>query len=943
MIKFTVNGQAHQVPKDDKRMLLAYLREDLQLMGTKNGCNKGHCGTCMVIIDKQAQRACITKISQCAGKSIETVESLGSSDDLHPLQQAFIDEGAVQCGFCTPGMLLAAKALLDDNLNPTEADIRHALRYNICRCTGYGAIIRAIEYAAHTIREQTEQTNMRTVSKSDKQLKSALVPGRDDYVEDQWEVIDYIGDSVPRKDALAKVLGKGIFADDLIAAGCLYGQMLFSEHAHAEIVAIDTTAAEQMPGVHKIVTHQDIPGLNKFGLFVAQQPVLCDKKVKYLGDVIACVYADTKLEAQMAVKQIKVHYKVLEAQLDAEQNFLDNSAIIHDDQASNIVHHVSVRKGDVEQAFGSADIVIENTYLTQAVEHAYLEPEACLAEAIDGGVTVWTGNQGSEAYKKMIMQTLDLTADKVRVVLTAMGGGFGGKEEPTVQILAALGAVLTQKPIKMVLTREESMRMSTKRHPMKITMKHGINKDGTILAMQSRVIADAGAYVSQTNPVIFRSAVTATGPYIVENVAADSWGVCTHKNPSGAFRGFGSTQASFASESQLDQLAKAIGMSAYELRYKNGFRSGIVTSTGQVLKDGVGYIGTLDAAYQALQKMEQTYNSDEATKNRPAHIKVGYGLASAYKNVGIGTGKPDKAGAFIELMPNGRVLVSVGATDMGQGSDTVMAQIAATTLSVPYKIVDVIACDTASCPDGGMTTASRQTYVTGNAVKQAAELLKIKMLKLISEHQLTITNKQWSQGDLIKTYIAATDGGQKLRIEHEYYPPKTYAHRTDANHKPGEDLSTYDIHYAYCFASAAVALEVNIDTGAVKVLKVHAAQDVGTAIHPKNLIGQIEGAVAMGVGMALTEEFTVDDKQVLTDNLHKLKLLNAEQMPLVECTIVEELQLAGPYGAKGMGEVGLNPLPPAIANAIADAVGVRCTTLPIKAEQIKKLLSAKRD
>jgi len=905
-IRCTINGKQVETLVDPKRRLLDFLREEQGLMGAKNGCGKGHCGTCTVVIDGQAKRSCLVTIGSCDKSAIETIESLGTEDKLHPLQATFIEEGAVQCGFCTPGMIMAAKALLGRTLSPSDEEMRHALRHNICRCTGYGAIFRAIHKAAAIMRGDIQQTS------------------------GTFDRGDYIGANVPKKDGIAKVVGAPIFAADLKEDAVLYGVPVFSEHAHAEILAIETAEADAVHGIARVATSGDVPGINKFGLFVPQQPVLCQDKVKYFGDVVACVYGETLEAARLGASRVSVKYKVLKPLTDAEENIKDGAPCIHEDTDNNIIHHVSVRKGDVEKGFAQADVVIENIYQTQAVEHAYLEPESCLTKMVDGVLTLYSGSQGSLAFKKMVQENLCLEDDKVRVVFTATGGGFGGKEEPTVQLLAALGTFLTNRPVKMVMTREESIRMSTKRHPMKIWMKHGVTRDGRITAMRSRVIGDAGAYSSQTKPVIFRSAVTASGPYKVENVEADSYGVYTHKNPHGAFRGFGSTQASFACESQMDQLAEAIGMDPFTLREINGFTKGVETSTGQLLHDGIGYLDTLKDAHKGLLALKEEFSSVE----RPGHLKLGFGLASAYKNVGIGTGLADKAGAYVEMTEQGRILVSIGATDMGQGVDTLSAQIAGSVLGVPYELIDVVACDTLTCPDGGMTTASRQTFVTGNAVKEAAQILKKTLAPYLAESGIV------SCEHLRNAWNQARKDGVETKVEHDYYPPKTHAHRTDANYKEGEDRSTYDIHYSYCFASSAVALEVNTQTGEVTVLKVYSSQDVGKAIHPKNVIGQIEGSVAMGVGLGLTEEFVSDGEKMLPQNLKSFGLLTSESMPPVVASYVEEAQEKGPFGAKGMGEVGLNPLAPAIANAIYDAIGKRLTHLPMKPEKVLKALKS---
>ena len=897
-----VNGQIHECEADDNKFLLDYLREDLGLVGTKNGCHTGHCGTCTLLIEGVPKRSCVVKLKQCAGKSVETIESLETEGNMHPLQQAFIDEGAVQCGFCTPGMLMASKALLDRISEPTTSDIRMALKNNICRCTGYGAIIRAVKKAA------------------------AMVKGKE-FTKDQVKDNRYVGVSVAKKDAMPKVTGARIFADDFTEHGAIFGQVVFSDYAHARIIGIDTAEAERMPGVIKVATYKDVPGINKFGLFVPQQPVLCEDKVKYLGDVVACVYAQSKQLASAAAEKVAVTYEPLPAQLNPEENYLPESGKIHEAAEDNIIHHVEVRKGNVDRAFDAADYVIEATYDTQAVEHAYMEPEACLTTYKDGQLVLYSGNQGSFAYKRMIQANLDLKDSEVRVIFTATGGGFGGKEEPTVQILAALGTYLTKRPVKMAMTRSGSIRMSIKRHPMRIRMKHGVNKNGEIIAMESFAIGDGGAYISQTAPVIFRSAVTASGPYEVTNIKADAYGVYTHKNPSGAFRGFGSTQASLACESQMDRLAEAIGMTPYELRAKNAFGKGVVTSTGQVLKDGIGYRATLDAINESMIRMKKELVDYPLKPNE----KIGYGLGSAYKNVGIGTGKQDKAGAYVEILPSGRILISMGATDIGQGVDTLCAQIAATAMNVPYEVIDVNACDTETCPDGGMTTASRQTYVTGNAVKCASELMAKRMAIALDGQDLPGTEEGFKS--LYQTFKTKSID---VKVCYDYYPPKTYAHKTDANHKKGENLSAYDIHYAYCFASASVAVKVNSETGDVNVLKIAVAQDVGKAIHPKNIIGQIEGAAAMGIGLSLQEDFQVNASEVVTDTLKKIKVPTINDIPDIESIIIEEEQLEGPYGAKGMGEVGLNPVAPAIANGIYDAVGIRLTSLPMTPDKVKK-------
>ncbi len=925
-VSLVVNGAAVQRRVDPDLTLLRFLREELGLKGTKNGCEKGQCGSCTVIVDGQAKRSCLIKMGKAQGLRVETIESLSPPGaPLGVIQQAFVDEGAVQCGFCTPGMVMSAKALLDKTPAPTPAQIREALKYNICRCTGYAAIERAVARAARLAREAAGGTAGGEGVPPATRLRDHSVVGPG--------AVLGMGTPAPRKDAPAKARGEPVFADDLGADRPLTGKLLFSAHAHARLVALDTAAAAAAPGVALVLTAADVPGRNAFGLFVPQQPVLVPvgAEVKYLGDVVAAVFAETREQAEYARNLIRATYEPLPALLSAEANLAPGAPLVHADTEDNVVHHVAVRKGDAAAAFAADDaVVVEGDYATPAIEHAYLEPESCLVEPDgQGGLVVKTGNQGSLEYREMIAKSLAIPEEKVRVVLTACGGGFGGKEEPAGQIHAALAALRTGRSVKLVLTREESIRTSTKRHPMRLRMRHAATRDGKLLAIESRVVADAGAYISQTKPVIFRSAVTASGPYVVPHFSADSWGVYTHNNPSGAFRGFGSTQASFASEIQIDKLAWALGLDAAEFRRRNAYGPGSVTGTGQTLREGIGFRGTLEAAAAALDALRAEFGA----RDRPAHVKVGFALAGAYKNVGIGTGLSDHAGAIVELKADGRLEVRTGAAEIGQGSNTVAAQLAGEVLAVPYELIDVVACDTAVCPDGGMTTGSRQTFVTGNAVKAAAERFKARLGTL------------WPTAipdgaALAAVYQAARAAGIDCRLEYTYLPPKTYAHRTEADPDPARAPEEFDIHYAYCFASAAVALEVDTRTGEIRVLKVFASQDVGRVINPVGVRGQIEGAVAMGLGYALSEEFLEDEGRIITDDLRRLGVPRIADVPPIEVHIVEEPHAQGPFGAKGIGEVGLNPVAPAVANAVFDAAGVRIDSLPLKKEKVLAALAA---
>lgn len=918
LVKLTVNGKAYQAVVDSQLTLLDFLRNRLGLMGAKNGCGKGQCGACTVIVDGRARRSCTSKVARLDGAKIETIEGLAQDGVLHPLQLAFLKTGAIQCGFCTPGMVMAAKALLDQNRNPAVNDIKEALKFNLCRCTGYIAIIQAVQLAAAVLRGEAE-----------------FPPDED----------GALGKSVVRKDALKKVTGQPIYADDLTLPGLLYGKILYSDYPYAEIVSIDTSEAEKSEGVAAVATAKDVPGRNTFGLLNPNQQFIAEKRVLYIGDSLAVVYAETPEQAEAALRRIKVEYKPLNGIFTPEEAMREDAPLLY--EKGKTVSRTRVRRGDVEKGFAECDVIIEADYEVPFVEHAYMEPESALASlGEDGVVTVRTASQGSYPFRDMIAETLNMPPDKVRIIGTPAGGAFGGKEEPTVQLHCALGALLTGRPVKITMTREESIRVSTKRHAEKMHYKLGASKEGKLLAFEANVIADTGAYDSLGLPVVFRSGVVTAGPYAIPNVKIDSAGYYTNNPPGGAFRGFGSTQVTFAAEVHMDMLARRLNMDPFKLREINGLSRDKETITGQLLGPGVGYLQTLTEVKRVLERERPKY------KARPGK-KIGVGIASSYKNVGIGAGKTDKAGAVLELDTNGDIWIKIGAYEMGQGSDTVMAQFASEVTKIPYEKFIVINNDTFVTPDGEETTASRQTFITGNAVVKAAEEFALKLKKVLKEsYGLESANIIYElngvKDKLTGIKIGWREVAQKilphahsLRVEYTYVAPKTYPLPEDCTLRAGDDPEKFRIHFAYCFATQAAIVEVDETTGEVKVLKIIAATDLGKTVNPLLYRNQVEGGVVMGMGYALYEEFIVEKGRIVTDNLAKLKLPKITQVPEIEVIAVEDPDPDGPFGAKGMGELPVNPTAPAIANAIYDAVGVRINALPITREKILQSLSSK--
>ena len=923
-ISMQVNGKPVTVDSDLFPNLLRYLREGLSLLSVKNGCEKAQCGTCTVLINGEAKRSCTVKLEKLEGARIETLESLTQGEVLHPLQQAFIEEGAIQCGFCTPGMIMSARGLLNENLNPTDDDIRKALRFNLCRCTGYSSIIRAVKKAA-------------AVMRGDDSFSGGDGDGK-------------VGDSPLRKDALMKAKGEPIFADDFFFPDMLHGQIVYAEHPHAKILNIDSSEAEKAPGVVRVATHRDIPGQKVMGIIVEHQQILAEEEVIYVGDPVAVVYAETRQQAIEAARLVKVDYEVLPGVFDPMEARDSDRGFLHITKhdyhhREKMLSHTQVRRGDLDKGFAEADVILEDDFFVPFIEHAYLEPESGITRYDEDGVLVmYTSNQGSYLWHKMMAKMLALPEDRVRLISTPGGGGFGGKEEPTVQLHCALGTYLTGRPVKMTMTREESIMASTKRHAEWMHYKVGAKKDGTLVALEAEVLIDTGAYASLGMPVTFRSGVCTAGPYSIPNVKTDSTSYYTNNPPGGAFRGFGSTQVAFASEVMMDRLARELGMDPFELRLKNALAPGKQTITGQTLEEGEAYMETLEAVRNALEKEKGKYAPSGPGK------KIGIGIAGSYKNVGLGTGIPDKAGAIVELS-GGRVNLYHGAAEIGQGPGTVLSQILAEVAGVPFDLIDTIENDSRLCPDGEETTASRQTYISGNAVKLAAEEFRGILEGLMQEAGLTLPFTADLEGvagengksiSWLELEDLAVKNQVALSAEAHYAAPDTVPLPKNNTPAPGDDPAKYKIHAAYCYAAQAAIVEVDENTGAVKVLKIIAANDLGRAINPMMARGQVEGGVAMGVGYGVSEQFVLDQGRPVTDNLVKIGVPKITDMPEIEAILVESPVPTGPFGAKGMGELPVNPSAPAICNAIYDAVGVRINSLPATKDKVLAALQARK-
>jgi CO/xanthine dehydrogenase Mo-binding subunit len=717
-----------------------------------------------------------------------------------------------------------------------------------------------------------------------------------------------IGESLPRPDALGKVTGAANYPADLVRAGMLHLKVVFAGRAHARITAIDTAAALAYPGVVAVLTAADVP-YNAFGLIDHDQPVLCADTVRFQGDKVALVVAESKRAAAAAARLVQVSYEDLPIVTDARAAMQPGAPLVHVARGSNVLFSIPIRKGDVVQAFAEADIVIEDEFSTSWQEHAFLQPEAGIAYVDEQGrVVVETAGQWLHEDRKQIAAMLGLPEDQVVIRYAAIGGAFGGREDLSIQHVLALAAWRLRKPVALVWNREESMIGHHKRHPITVRSKWGACRDGTITAVQAELLADGGAYASTSQEVTKVAAIFANGAYNVANVWVDAYAVYTNNVPSGAFRGFGAPQAQFASEIMVTRLAHALGIDSIELRRKNLYREGDIEATQRPLPPGVSVRECMEAAVRERDKRRTTQDIPASPVRMPPHLKRGWGLACGIKNVGYSFGYPEQATATVELYGEQaieRAIVRVGAADVGQGAHLAMRQIAAATLGLAPEQLTLITDDSSQAPNAGSASASRLTLMAGRAVHEAAKTAL----------------QQWQDEE--RPAIATV----------QFRAPAT----TALDPVTGEGTP----NYCYGYVAQAVEVEVNTLTGQVQVLSIISAHDVGRAINRQQVEGQIEGCLAQALGYALLEHFQVRDGRVLTPHFSTYLLPTALDMPTEIVPIILELaDPNGPFGARGMSEMALVPLAPAIASAIHDATGAWVTQQPMTPERVLSAIHA---
>ncbi|MDR1575470.1 MAG: selenium-dependent xanthine dehydrogenase [Treponema sp.] len=837
----TVNGKQVQGSADTK--LLDFLRRDLRLTAAKNGCGSGACGACTVLADGKPLRSCVTPVGRVEGKNVVTVEGL-SEREKNVYTFAFAEAGAVQCGFCIPGMVLSAKALLDTNNNPDEEAIRKAIRSNICRCTGYVKIVEAINIAARLFRE------------------NAPVP--------LTKFSGLLGENFHRLDAEAKTLGTGKYVDDLEFEGILHASALRSAYPRAKVLKIDASAALAHPDCAAVLTAKDVPGNIKIGhlAFISDYDVMIAEGgiTRFIGDAVALVVCGRRESLDEVKAMVKVDYEALEALTSPRAAMAEGAPLIHN-KAQNILSHEHLSRGNADEVLSKSKYMVSRRYSLPFTEHAFMEPECAIAmpEGEDG-LALYSAGQSVYDEQRECSRMLGIAPEKLHVMGRLVGGGFGGKEDMSVQHHACLAAWVLRKPVKVLLSRQESINLHPKRHAMELEFTTGCDENGRLTAMKAVLVSDTGAYASLGGPVLQRACTHAAGPYNYQVIDIDGKAVYTNNIPGGAFRGFGVPQSCFATESNLNLLAEMAGISPWEIRFRNAIKPGEVLPNGQIAGGDAELEACLLAAKDIYEKA--------VAEGRHA------GIACAFKNSGIGVGLPDVGRCIFSLEDDGLVHIRTSAACIGQGLATVLVQIACETLGLPPEAFYVEPPDTKRTPNSGTTTASRQTVFTGEATRRAALKLKEALDKA---------------------------GGDPARIKkgQEFYGE--YSGVTD----PMDSGKANPVsHVAYGYAVVVTILDAS-----GKVEKLTAVYDIGSVVNPKSAEGQIEGGLLMGMGYALTEDFPMEGGYPKA-KYGTLGLIRATESPQMEVIFVKPRNPPPlVYGAKGVGELATIPVTPSIAGA----------------------------
>ena len=899
-VAFTLNGAAAAWDGLPTTRLAAALRDDLGLTGTKIGCDAGDCGACTVRLDGRQVCSCLVAMGQVEGRAVETVEGLANgapNGTLDNLQKSFLAHGAAQCGICTPGMLMAARDLLATTPAPSRAEVEDALGGVLCRCTGYTKIVDAVMAAATPAVYATAASGAA------------------------------IGARLPRLDGHAKVTGRDLFGADGVPSDALWIRVVRSPHARARFTLGDLSSLRRR--LVAVLTAKDIP-FNGYGIYpdIKDQPVLADGLVRYRGEAVVALVGDRQTVLSIRDSEVPIDWTPETPLFGIDAATAAGAPLVQADKPGNLLLDGGVRCGDAAGAFASCAAVAEGVFETAFVEHAYVEPEAGWAVRVGDRIEIHATTQTPYMDRDEIANVMRLEPEAVRVVPTACGGGFGGKLDLSVQPLIAVAAWKLRRPVALVYTRPESMAASTKRHPARVTAKFGCDAAGKLVACDVTATFDTGAYASWGPTVANRVPVHAMGPYAMPHVR--TWGEAFFTNgpPAGAFRGFGVPQAAIAHEAMMDELADTLGVDRLEFRHRNALRAGDTTACGQKLEHSAGLAQCLDALrphWKKAQAEVAAFNADAGIKRR-GPIRRGVGIGCMWYGIG-NTSMSNPSRMRVGLAADGTLTLYNGALDVGQGSNTIMTQIVADALGLPAAQFTLVTGDTDLTADAGKTSASRQTFVSGKAAEGAGHDLRQQILRLANagaDAVLTLEGTTLTVRDGAEVHVFDTVKVGPLLGEGTFDPPTTPL-----------DKDGQGVPYAtYAFAAQLAEVEVDIELGTVKVLRIVAAHDVGKAINPTLVEGQIEGGIAQGLGLALMEEYLPGR----TENLHDYLIPTIGDVPSIECILIEDREPLGPSGAKGVGEPGLVPTAPAILGAVHHATGVRVKRVPLLPHRLREAI-----
>ncbi|MCR9087651.1 MAG: molybdopterin-dependent oxidoreductase [Rhodobacteraceae bacterium] len=902
-VAFELNGEAVRITPNPGERLSEALRERLEARDVKIGCNAGDCGACTVLVDGEVVCACLMTAQQAHERTVETLAGLVRSDaHAQGLMERFQDHGAAQCGICTPGMIVSAVGLLRETRAPDESQVQEALGGVLCRCTGYRKIIDAVLGVPAAI------------------------------VEDGG-----VGQALRRVDGIGKVEGTERFGDDVAPPGTLEIKVIRSPYPLATFEFGDLNGwREEIAGIEAVLTAADIPGENRFGVIpaFADQPVFAEGTARFRGEAVAAIVGTPDAVRAFSPDAFPVTWAELGGVSVVSEAQADGAPQLHEARPDNLMCRGFVTTGDAEAALATADVTVEGTFTSGFVEHGYIEPEAGFAEIVDGRVEIHACTQAPVMDLEAMEIILGMHRNQIRMVPTGVGGGFGSKLDISVQPYLALGALKTGRPVRLTYSRTESMQSTTKRHPSEIHIRIGATQDGKLSGFHFEGAFNTGAYASWGPTVANRVPVHASGPYRVSDYTAVAKGIHTHCPPAGAFRGFGVPQSGIAQESLFDELAQKLGIDALEFRVQNALEDGVPTVCGQVFEQGVGAKACLEALRPAWHR--ERVRADAFNAGATGALRRGVGLAAGWYGCG-NTSLPNPSTIKAGIRADGTVVLHQGATDIGQGSNTVISQIFGSALGFSAADLTLVGGDTDVTPDAGKTSASRQTFVSGNAARQSGEAMRAKILRQVDASKEAAI--AFGDGTL-----TVSDGDRQHVIDLRTLPPDnegyviTSTGRYDPPTKPLDKNGQGAPYAQFGYAAQLAVVEVDLALGTTRPIRFVAAHDVGKAINPVLVEGQVQGGIAQGLGMALMEEYLPGR----TENLHDYLIPTIGDIPPIETLILELPDAHGPYGAKGLGEHVLIPTAPALLNAIKHATGVRMYSVPVTPSKLRDAIKGAR-